>query len=169
MLLKILTVLFVLSQIADSQKCLRTSSKEGSVKDEPCIFPFVLNSIQHDACTSDNDPDGKFWCSTMVDANNNHIKGKWGYCDPGKRVSIPTCKNSILKVQPYSSLVEAEEGSYLCDKLQQLWNENKTKRLCRKGNNQICLTICLHIPLAVTLPRYCNVKHLLGNYFKRTD
>ena len=28
------------------------------------------------------DPDGKAWCSTKVDANLNHIHGRdhWGYC-----------------------------------------------------------------------------------------
>ena len=39
-------------------------------------------------CTSIDDPDGRYWCSTKIDANGTHIGGKgyWGYCKKGCKI-----------------------------------------------------------------------------------
>eukprot|EP00094_Tigriopus_californicus_P011498 TCALIF_11103-PA protein Name:"Similar to KLK13 Kallikrein-13 (Homo sapiens)" AED:0.34 eAED:0.34 QI:0/0.66/0.57/1/0.33/0.42/7/16/330 len=38
----------------------------------------------YNVCTQENDPDGKFWCSTEVTPEGHHVggKGRWGFCDP---------------------------------------------------------------------------------------
>jgi hypothetical protein len=39
-------------------------------------------SYRWNTCTTLNDPDGRAWCSTKVDANGDHVKngGFWGHC-----------------------------------------------------------------------------------------
>jgi len=69
-----------------SQKCLKTNG-EGEQPVKPCVFPFIHKGKEYNECTSDNDLDGKKWCSTDVDSNGNHKKNQWGYCDTGKETS----------------------------------------------------------------------------------
>ncbi|CAL4122717.1 unnamed protein product, partial [Meganyctiphanes norvegica] len=38
-----------------------------------CRFPFIYNGVMHTTCITDNDPEGKLWCSTKTDNQNNHI------------------------------------------------------------------------------------------------
>ena len=47
----------------------------------PCVFPFVYGGREYNACTPEGDFDGRAWCSTHVDAFQQH-KGEreWGYC-----------------------------------------------------------------------------------------
>ena len=61
-------------------RCLTDS--EGAAKNKPCAFPFVFKNKLFEKCTDFEDPDGKNWCSTKTDTNNNHVSGKgnWGYC-----------------------------------------------------------------------------------------
>ena len=57
-------------------------------------------------CTTDTDPDGKYWCSTKgvdfnlkyldvynyqlsVDSNGLHVRGNWGYCEGQCETSPP--------------------------------------------------------------------------------
>jgi hypothetical protein len=56
-----------------------------------CIFPFKYQDILFNECTTLNDPDGKFWCSTKVDESGNHVvgQGEWGYCDPDCETEKP--------------------------------------------------------------------------------
>ena len=55
-------------------------------KGTKCIFPFILNGITHDACTTHTnaDPEWLPWCSTKVDKFGIHVKGggHWGDCGP---------------------------------------------------------------------------------------
>ena len=39
--------------------------------------------IKPDISFSIKDPDGKLWCSTLLDAEGKHVGGKgyWGYCE----------------------------------------------------------------------------------------
>lgn len=48
-----------------------------------CMFPFRFRGILYDTCTNENDPDGRYWCSTKTSANNDHLTGNWGYCTRG--------------------------------------------------------------------------------------
>ena len=36
----------------------------------------------HNGCTNQQDPDGKFWCSTKTDEEHNHVgnEGNFGFC-----------------------------------------------------------------------------------------
>ena len=45
-----------------------------------CIFPFTLYGIKHDACTLQETPNGKPWCSVKVDDQGNHLDGHWSAC-----------------------------------------------------------------------------------------
>ena len=47
-----------------------------------CIFPFRHKNVTYAGCTDERDPDGKYWCSTEVDSQGEHLGGKkaWGYC-----------------------------------------------------------------------------------------
>lgn len=45
----------------------------------PCSFPFTFNSRTYTGCTTDGDPDGRAWCSTLT-RNGRHVQGNWGYC-----------------------------------------------------------------------------------------
>ena len=61
-------------------QCLTDS--EGAAKNKLCAFPFIFKNKVFEKCTDFEDPDGKNWCSTKTDQDNNHISGKgnWGYC-----------------------------------------------------------------------------------------
>ena len=51
-----------------------------------CIFPFILEGVTHDACTThtNEDPEWLPWCSTKVDKFGVHVSGgdHWGDCGP---------------------------------------------------------------------------------------
>jgi len=55
-----------------------------------CVFPFKLSGKTYNACTSDLDVDGRFWCSTQVDNQGNHVTGTWGYCNSKCAGATPT-------------------------------------------------------------------------------
>ena len=53
-----------------------------------CQFPFKWKGDYYHNCKlgdgpgvgKDNKPDDKYWCSTEVDGNRNHVDGKYAYC-----------------------------------------------------------------------------------------
>ena len=49
----------------------------------PCAIPFKFDNKLRDGCITDKDPDGKYWCSTKVNENFEHIAGaqNWGFCE----------------------------------------------------------------------------------------
>ncbi|CAL4084401.1 unnamed protein product, partial [Meganyctiphanes norvegica] len=51
----------------------------------PCKFPFIYKSIIYKECTSVDDPEGKPWCSTRTDTQNNYISGHWAHCNARTR------------------------------------------------------------------------------------
>ena len=53
-------------------------------KGSECIFPFTYNKVEYYACPKHKRRKHKYWCSTKVDKNGVHIKGKdnWGFCGP---------------------------------------------------------------------------------------
>jgi len=67
-----------------------TQSGRGTKKTETntaCVFPFRHNGITYNSCTTDystfgGQNNGKYWCSTATDSNDNHINGKgfYGFC-----------------------------------------------------------------------------------------
>ena len=72
-------IVFVFSLITLFHNCLgvlQCSVTDNISKEErQCVFPFVLDSnsnYKNIECTNQNDPDGKYWCSTKVDENGIH-------------------------------------------------------------------------------------------------
>ena len=59
----------------------------------------------YNECINVNDPDGKFWCSTKVDTNGNHVKSYWGYCGQN-------CSNLPNKDQQAKVVVTPLTGLY---------------------------------------------------------
>ena len=54
-------------------------TKSGPETGKPCAFPFTYQGKTYEKCTEiDND---QLWCSTMVDPNGIHVRGRWGNCD----------------------------------------------------------------------------------------
>merc|ERR1712226_1512868 len=57
--------------------------ESGSKTMKECKFPFIFKGQTFESCTDYKDPDGKLWCSTLLDAEGKHVGGKgyWGYCE----------------------------------------------------------------------------------------
>ena len=73
-----------------NSQCTATNYKSET---RPCQFPFTLsNGKTYNSCTTDEDSDDKYWCSTKVDDKGKHVKGYWGYCD--ENCSLTTSFNS---------------------------------------------------------------------------
>merc|ERR1719210_1519988 len=61
----------------------QTNSRQcNTIEDKPCVFPFKFKDKTFFGCTIFSDPDDRFWCSTKVDEDGNHVVGQdeYGYC-----------------------------------------------------------------------------------------
>merc|ERR1712172_97426 len=99
---------FVLGQnrdtvvFSDQQSC---STIGGPGQGKPCVFPFRFGGTLRSSCITDLDPEGKFWCSTRVDAGGNHVTGtgEWGHCSAGCSQERPTSSPASSSVTSSSS------------------------------------------------------------------
>ena len=69
------------SQTAEECKAIVKQRERTFARD--CVFPFNYKNKKYFACTTDDSDNGKAWCPTKVDSNNNVVTGKWGDCTQG--------------------------------------------------------------------------------------
>ncbi|XP_061602588.1 protein sel-1 homolog 1 isoform X2 [Cololabis saira] len=50
----------------------------GTAHGQPCIFPFLFLGHEYSDCTTDGRGDGRLWCATTFDYENDK---KWGFCE----------------------------------------------------------------------------------------
>ena len=54
------------------------------MKNASCVFPFKYKNVIHNECTYEGMKlhEEHPWCSTEVNSKGEHIKGKFGFCEP---------------------------------------------------------------------------------------
>ena len=80
-------------------------------KNAPCIIPFKYKGILRKGCITEDDPDGRHWCSTKVDENLLHVRGNWGYCRstcPKETTSTTNTNTSTTREQSANSLTKGK-------------------------------------------------------------
>jgi len=85
----IASISLVLLESCYGQTCITTSEALGK-SNTACQIPWKFNGKLYYGCTTETDPDGRFWCSTKINKDTKeHIGGggNWGYC----RQSCPKC------------------------------------------------------------------------------
>ena len=81
----------------DLENSCQVTNSKGPQKKKPCIFPFThkgtvfekcgcilpFNKTHEQECRNKKHPKAKFWCSTKVDDNGEHLSGggNYGFCD----------------------------------------------------------------------------------------
>merc|ERR1712066_580221 len=85
----------------------------GPGQGKPCVFPFRFGGSLRSSCITDLDPEGKFWCSTRVDAGGNHVTGtgEWGHCSVGCPRERPTSNPESSSVTTSSSSSSVSSSS----------------------------------------------------------
>ena len=67
---------------SSSSSCTTVSGPDAY---QPCVFPFKYQGLEYSSCGEwvwGGGNNGKLWCSTKTDYNNNHINGQgyYGFC-----------------------------------------------------------------------------------------
>merc|ERR1712038_2189604 len=98
--------------VFNDQSC---STIGGPGQGKPCVFPFRFGGSLRSSCITDLDPEGKFWCSTRVDAGGNHVTGtgEWGHCSVGCPRERPTSNpesSSVTTSASSSSVSSSSSG-----------------------------------------------------------
>jgi len=67
------------SNVGSGSQCKTIGGPSGG---QSCVFPFKYNGRRKSSCITDNDPEGRAWCSTLVDPDGNHVigGGNWAHC-----------------------------------------------------------------------------------------
>ncbi len=79
-----LLLLLLLGCARAQLRCRTVPTKGGTRSPEPCVFPFTFKGRVRSGCITDEDDDGRPWCSVQVDRDGVHIprQRRWGHCDP---------------------------------------------------------------------------------------
>ena len=67
----------------DGEDCSQCMTNGGAGPNSECVFPFTFGGIEYDTCICNPSPEGKPWCSKLVDDNGRHVSGNWGNCGAG--------------------------------------------------------------------------------------
>ncbi|XP_063158151.1 fibronectin-like [Candoia aspera] len=58
-------------------KACAVQEYEGTSNGQACVFPFIYKKRTFNACTTENEIRGRFWCATTSNFDNDQ---KWSYC-----------------------------------------------------------------------------------------
>merc|ERR1711981_499273 len=116
-LFQVASILLILFESCFGQKCLTTN--EGPRKATECKLPWKFNGKLLNGCTDETDPDGRYWCSTRIDDELEHVGGggNWGYCDQNcpplgpPKTPAPAKKTPGVKPPP-NGISDQEDGRY---------------------------------------------------------
>ena len=75
---------------SDHENICKTNG--GPYPNETCEFPFIFGGKTYNGCVDFHGNFNTTWCSILVDDQNVHIKGMWGYCGvgcPKMKMGIP--------------------------------------------------------------------------------
>jgi len=99
----------------NSQCVTLPGDTKGSGK--PCVFPFILKNVTYDGCTTKDDNEGNYWCSTQTNRTNHHVgggKGNWGHCpDDCRKANIGNedTESTVSQEQPEDNTSTRETNS----------------------------------------------------------
>ena len=67
-----------------------------------CVFPFTWDGVIYNMCKlgegrgKDNIPTDKFWCSTNVNPDGNHVLNHYGYCNSTCKCKSPFKTSNLI-------------------------------------------------------------------------
>ncbi|KAJ3606728.1 hypothetical protein NHX12_026247 [Muraenolepis orangiensis] len=67
----------------------------GTASGELCIFPFLFQGKEYSQCTADGRGDGRLWCATSYDYDQEK---KWGFCESRRPSHKKELYEKLLKV-----------------------------------------------------------------------
>jgi len=105
------------------KQCL--TADYGPQRNVLCKFPFKYKNILRNECISDDDPGGKDWCATEVDANLEFSGINWGYC---RNTCLETGNDKVTVVTAQSlDEPEIKSADLLMQRLR-LYAQKRTRR-----------------------------------------
>ena len=104
------TEIFVLVNVS-----LACKTVSGPNPGRDCIFPFKWNGQTFNSCPVDSDDKSKWWCSTKVDSNGNHVpnQNEYGHCGSSCPAHIDTSQ-SPTQSKFYLDLFYYFDYPFLC-------------------------------------------------------
>ncbi|KAM9840631.1 protein sel-1 homolog 1-like [Aulostomus maculatus] len=103
----------------------------GTAHGEPCIFPFLFQGREYSDCTTDGRGDGRLWCSTTYDYDQDK---KWGFCETEEqaqqRLQAEEVEDQYLTVvQMLNATTRKTQKKELYEKLQKVAEKGHQKAM----------------------------------------